>query len=315
MTRNLSVATYPHSINAIKHYPLCTQCDQGGSQTESLSHFLSTCPKFHHATTAPHNQVCKVLVASLHKHLAANWSLDRETPLSQTGLVLELAPTAIVLQTAVRETRFGFRHCRSSELQMSLGRWPPDLWQYPTPLKLGPEVCRPSDTRPDNLFEACSRRLQTYEPVRFSSNSASKIHCLRMDRPGPSMGRGYSGTYAWTIITRFAEIPWFSSYAMFIYCPRFCMRFCWSSGFMCRLHFSPSLQNRTFDTDDPKSYLTMDAADQRSGRKCKAIANEKSLISTFQRWSKILPPNQCYSSLDSNLNSAVWRALTLSNEL
>ena len=64
-------------------------------------------------------------------------------------------------------------------------------------------------------------------------------------------------------------------------------------AFMCRLRFSPSLKNRSFDTDDPQSYLIMHAADQRSGRKRKAISNEKSLISTFKRRSKILPSNRC----------------------
>ena len=34
-------------------------------------------------------------------------------------------------------------------------------------------------------------------------------------------------------------------------------------AFMCRLCFSPSLQNRTVDTDDPQFYLEMHAADQR----------------------------------------------------
>ena len=65
VTQTLPVATYLHTINPTKHSPFCTQCDQGGSQKESLSHFLSTCPKFHHARTAAHNQVCKVLAASL----------------------------------------------------------------------------------------------------------------------------------------------------------------------------------------------------------------------------------------------------------
>ena len=45
VTQTLPVATYLHSINPIKHSPLYTQCDQGGSQKESLTHFLSTCPK------------------------------------------------------------------------------------------------------------------------------------------------------------------------------------------------------------------------------------------------------------------------------
>ena len=64
-------------------------------------------------------------------------------------------------------------------------------------------------------------------------------------------------------------------------------------AFICRLRFSPSLQNWTFDTDDPQFYLQMHAADQRPGRKRKAISNENSLISTFHCWSKILPSKRC----------------------
>ena len=33
------------------------------AKRKSKKHFLSTCPKFHHARTAAHNQVCKVLTA------------------------------------------------------------------------------------------------------------------------------------------------------------------------------------------------------------------------------------------------------------
>ena len=99
MTQTLPVATYLHTINPIKHSPLCTHCGQGGSQKESLSHFLSTCNKYYHARIAAHNEVCKILAALLHKHLAAHWYLHHETQLSQTGLVLELIPTAIVLQS------------------------------------------------------------------------------------------------------------------------------------------------------------------------------------------------------------------------
>ena len=32
-------------------------------------------------------------------------------------------------------------------------------------IAIEPEVCRPSDTRAENLFEAYSKKLQTYEPV------------------------------------------------------------------------------------------------------------------------------------------------------
>ena len=122
MTRTLPVATYLYTINPIKHSPCCTQCDQGASQKESLSHFLSACPKFHHARTEAHNQICKVLAASLQKHFAAHWSPHSETPLSKTGLVLELVPTARVLRSG--------RQVWDSDttvLQMTLGRWQPDF--------------------------------------------------------------------------------------------------------------------------------------------------------------------------------------------
>ena len=163
-----------HTINPIKHPPFCTQCDQGGSQKESLSHFLSTCPKFHHDRTAAHNQVCKVLAASLQKHLAAHWSLHRETPLSQTGLVLEVVPTAIVLQSGRQVS-----DSDTTALQMSLGRWQPDFMaiSYSTKkIAIGPEVCRLSDTRADNLFEAYSRKLQTYEPVQTALQKYTASH-------------------------------------------------------------------------------------------------------------------------------------------
>ena len=109
---------YLHTVNPINHSPLCTQCDQGGSQKESVSRFLSTCPKFHHARTAAHGQVCKVLATSPHKHLAAHWFLPLETPLGQTGLVLELVPAAIVLQSGGQVS-----DSDTTALQMSLGRW------------------------------------------------------------------------------------------------------------------------------------------------------------------------------------------------
>ena len=59
-------------------------------------------------------------------------------------------------------------------------------------------------------------------------------------------------------------------------------------AFMCRLLFSPSLQNRTFDTDDPQQHQVTNAADQILSRKRKAAVYKESLASTLLRWSKIL---------------------------
>ena len=52
---------------------------------------------------------------------------------------------------------------------MSLGRWQPDFMaiSYSTKqIAIGPEVCRQSDTRAENLFEAFSKKLQIYDPVQ-----------------------------------------------------------------------------------------------------------------------------------------------------
>ena len=111
----------------------------GKENSLALLHFLSLCPKVDHAQTAGHNQVCKVLATSQRKHLAALWFLFHETPIRQTGLVLELVPTAVVLKSG--------RHISDSdvsEAEMSLGRWQPDFIAISSTWKKfanGPEVC------------------------------------------------------------------------------------------------------------------------------------------------------------------------------
>ena len=55
-----------------------------------------------------------------------------------------------------------------------------------------------------------------------------------------------------------------------------------------------SLQNRTFNTDDPQFYLEMHAANQRLSRKVQANFGKKSLIPTlnfWHDWSKLLATN------------------------
>ena len=130
MTQTLPVATYLHRIDQTKHSPsaCCAHCSQDGSQKESpsLSHLFSICPKFHHARTAAHNQVCKVRATSLQKHLATHWSLFHETPLRSTGLVLELVPADVVLKSG--------RHIPDSDAaaaEMTLVRWQPDFIAIP----------------------------------------------------------------------------------------------------------------------------------------------------------------------------------------
>ena len=165
MTQTLPVAIYLHTINPDKYFPFCSQC-QEGSQKESLSHFLSTRSKFHHARTAAHNQVCQALAVSLRKHLADHWTLFQGTPLNRTRLSLQLVPTAVVLQSG--------RSVSASDTDaedMNLGRWQPDfivISYSHKKIALGPEVCRPSDTCASKLAEAYDRKLQVYSPLRVA---------------------------------------------------------------------------------------------------------------------------------------------------
>ena len=138
MTQTLPVATYLYRINQTKHSPCCTHCSQDCSQNESLSHFFSICLKFHHARTAAHYQVCKVLATSLQKHLATHWSLLHEPPRRSTGLVLELVSADVVLKSG--------RDISDSEAaaaEMSIVRWHPEIAISYTSktIAVGPEVC------------------------------------------------------------------------------------------------------------------------------------------------------------------------------
>ena len=178
-----------------KHSPSCTHCGQGGSQKESLSQLLSTCPKFCLARRVAHNQVCKVLTASLHRHLAAHLSLCFEILLSQTGLVLELVPHCN--STATRKACLRFRHCSFTNKSWTMANL--ILWQYPTgtypnkKIVIGPEVCRLSETRTANLFEPRGRNF-LLERCRQTNllEQDFKIHCLRMDSLCPSMSHEFS---------------------------------------------------------------------------------------------------------------------------
>ena len=106
-----------------------------------------------------------------------------------------------------------------------------------------------------------------------------------MDSPSPSIGRWRFGLIASKSLhdtLKFLDIPdkqWLCIVQDSVYA------FLEALAFMCRISFSPSLQNRSFDTSDPQSNLEINAAYQRMIGKRKAICDEKSLISTFQRWS------------------------------
>ena len=80
-------------------------------------------------------------------------------------------------------------------------------------------------------------------------------------------------------------------------------------AFMYGLRFSPSPQNRTFDTDDPQSNQVTNAADQNLSRKRKNAVSKESLASTLLRWSKILPLKRKW--LGEGYSELEWRRLQL----
>ena len=193
----------------------------------------------------------------------------------RSALVSELVSTAIVLQSGSQ-----VMDSDTAALQMSLGRWQPDFLalSYSTKkIATGPEVCRPSDTCTENLFEAYSRKLQTYELLHWQVESCRHTNLFEQHFRNTLQHwlvgtRGLVHEQSFTIL-------WNSLIYMIPHKRRssIVQDSIFSSvealAFVCRLCFSPSLQNRTFDADDPQSCLIMPAAYQQSGRKGKAISN------------------------------------------
>ena len=278
------MATYLHRINQTKHSSCCSHCSQDGSQKESLSHFFSICPKFHHARTAAHNQVCKVLATSLRTHLATHWSLFKETRLSSTGLALELVPADVVLQSG--------RHIPDSDAaaaEMSLVRWQPGFIAISYTSKnfaIGPEVCRPSDTPAENLVEAYHRKIQAYHPILVALKTYIASGWTIRIIPWVVGTQGLVHEQSVQDALEFLDIPREQRYPIVLDTVRASVE---ALAFICKLRFSPSLQNRTFDTDNPIPNQVTNAADQNLRRKRKTAVAKESLASTLLRWSKILP--------------------------
>ena len=159
VTGTYPVTSYLHRIGKAESKQ-CPYCSTG--QDETLSHFLSVCPRFHDARTAAHNQIRAQLSSSLRKALSSGWRCLEETPLSATGLQLRRVPTALVQQSG--------RTVRSADIDigsMALGRWRPDFvlvsdLHHRIAIL---ELCRPSDVRIERLLEAYKGKLTTYEPL------------------------------------------------------------------------------------------------------------------------------------------------------
>ena len=159
MTGTYPVASYLHKIGKAVSM-LCQHCSSGANET--LSHFLSVCPRFHDARTAAHNQIRARLSSSVKRHLPSTWKLYEEAAMLRTGL--RMRPVSSV---RVRETGRLISDADLEAGRMSLSRWQPDLVAVSFKAKKIAilEVCRPSDTSPGQLQAAYERKMNLYGPL------------------------------------------------------------------------------------------------------------------------------------------------------
>ena len=111
------VQEYLHRIKKASS-PTCPHCTTGDKET--LTHFVSCCPRFHDARTLAHNKVRAMFSTSLSRYIPSGWKLREETPMAATSLTLHPVPTACVLAA-------GRTLPVDAGEVMSLGRWQPDL--------------------------------------------------------------------------------------------------------------------------------------------------------------------------------------------
>ena len=159
VTGTYPVASYLYRIGKIIS-KVCPYCSSGSNET--LSHFLSVCPRFHDARTAAHNQIRARLSSSLRRHLPHGWILHEEAPMLRTGL--QMRP---VSSMRVRETG---RYVCDADLEagrMSIRLWQPDFVavSFRAQKIAILELCRPSDTSPEHLQAAYDRKLRLYGPL------------------------------------------------------------------------------------------------------------------------------------------------------
>jgi ribonuclease HI len=159
MTGTYPVASYLHKIGKAAS-KLCPHCASGANET--LSHFLSVCPRFHDARTAAHNQIRARLSSSLKRHLPRKWKLYEEAAMLRTGLQLRPVSSAMVRETG--------RCVSEADLEagrMSLSRWQPDFVSVSFKAKKIAilELCRPSDTSSGQLQAAYERKRNLYGPL------------------------------------------------------------------------------------------------------------------------------------------------------
>ena len=151
------VQEYLHRIKKASS-PTCPHCTTGNKET--LTHFVSCCPRFHDARTLAHNKVRAMLSTSLSRYIPSGWKLREETPMAATGLTLHPVPTACILAA-------GRTLPVDAGEVMSLGRWQPDLIAVSHQRRKIAiiDLCRPSDVLPAQMIEAHDRKMQSYSPL------------------------------------------------------------------------------------------------------------------------------------------------------
>jgi hypothetical protein len=104
-------------------------------------------PEIQESANAAHNQVRVVITSFLSNTVGPEWTVNEETPMARTGLVLRPTTMATVDQ---------------------LGRRQPDWVLVSHELRRIAilDLCQPSDVLPSQLLMAAKRKQHAYEPVK-----------------------------------------------------------------------------------------------------------------------------------------------------
>ena len=275
MTGTYPVTSYLHRISKAESKK-CPYCSSG--QDETLTHFLSVCPRFHDARTAAHNQIRGQLAASLKKSLPQGWRQLEETRMAATGLHLRRVPTAQVQQSG--------RTVSNADIQvgsMSLGRWQPDLMLIShSRCKIAIlELCRPSDVRLARLQEAYQGKLTTYEPLRTALHSYTQDGWDVRILPWVVGARGLIQAQHMGNALEFLEIP--QKARQSIIDDTVCAALA-ALAFMHRTRFSThssSSASGSGSADNPADIIP------RCGAKRKASARTEGYAATMARWKRM----------------------------
>ena len=199
MSGRYPVQTYLHRVKLVSS-PQCLFCP---GTPETLLHFACTCPQFHEARTAAHNRVRHRLYTSITTILSKSWTILEETPMSQTGLHLDLVPASCML-AAGRPLPAGH------DDMIHVGRLQPDMILISQKQKkIGIlEVCRPMDESLTQLQAAVDRKLQTYAPLKVALQQYSASGWAVEILPWVVGVRGLLKVSTFTPVFKFLLIPY-----------------------------------------------------------------------------------------------------------